>query len=224
VCLCSTALKRGVCAPVTLCGGCCWWAGIHRPAAAAACQSFFYVLRLLQKVNGAQCQRLSLAVLLAWLEPSYHEEKCRVEKKGAGRPRGCGVGRGLARRSRICGGALSPKPPPLAIAHGALLRRRSVGPRCGAAAVTGVSSTAHRLVRRQGQAKAKAKAQQARGTHGARASPNTTASFSPLRACYSRPSTGMYTPPPSSLSRPPPPPPPSLELELRWKPDPYLIT
>jgi hypothetical protein len=23
-------------------GGCCWWAGIHRPAAAAACQSFFY--------------------------------------------------------------------------------------------------------------------------------------------------------------------------------------
>jgi hypothetical protein len=42
VCLCSTALKRGVCAPVTLCGSCCWWAGIHRPAAAAACQSFFY--------------------------------------------------------------------------------------------------------------------------------------------------------------------------------------
>jgi hypothetical protein len=23
-------------------GVCCWWAGIHRPAAAAACQSFFY--------------------------------------------------------------------------------------------------------------------------------------------------------------------------------------
>ena len=42
VCLCSTAHKRGVCAPVTLCGGCCWWAGIHRPAAAAACQSFLY--------------------------------------------------------------------------------------------------------------------------------------------------------------------------------------
>jgi hypothetical protein len=44
VCLCSTAhnKQRGVCAPVTLCGGCCWWAGIHRPAAAAACQSFFY--------------------------------------------------------------------------------------------------------------------------------------------------------------------------------------
>jgi hypothetical protein len=42
VCLCSTAHKRGVCAPVALCGGCCWWAGIHRPAAAAACQSFFY--------------------------------------------------------------------------------------------------------------------------------------------------------------------------------------
>jgi hypothetical protein len=35
-------LKRGVCAPATLCGGCCWWAGIHRPAAAAACQSLFY--------------------------------------------------------------------------------------------------------------------------------------------------------------------------------------
>jgi hypothetical protein len=42
LCLCSTAHKRGVCAPVTMCGGCCWWAGVHRPAAAAACQSFFY--------------------------------------------------------------------------------------------------------------------------------------------------------------------------------------
>jgi hypothetical protein len=30
-----------------------------------------FLLRLLQKVNGAQCQQLSLAVLLAWLEPSY---------------------------------------------------------------------------------------------------------------------------------------------------------
>jgi hypothetical protein len=43
VCLCSTAHKRGVCAPAALCGACCWWAGgTHQPAAAAACQSFFY--------------------------------------------------------------------------------------------------------------------------------------------------------------------------------------
>jgi hypothetical protein len=26
-----------------------------------------------KKVNGAQCQQLSLAVLLAWLEPSYQQ-------------------------------------------------------------------------------------------------------------------------------------------------------
>jgi hypothetical protein len=40
----------------------------------ACCSSRLPVLllRLLQKVNGAQCQQLSLAVLLAWLEPSYH--------------------------------------------------------------------------------------------------------------------------------------------------------
>jgi hypothetical protein len=67
VCLCSTAHKRGVCAPVVLCGGCCWWAGIHRPAAAAACQTFFYDFYKKLTANGAQ---LSLAVLLAWLEPS----------------------------------------------------------------------------------------------------------------------------------------------------------
>ena len=34
-----------------------------------------FLLRLLQKVNGAQCQQLSLAVLLAWLEPSCHDQR-----------------------------------------------------------------------------------------------------------------------------------------------------
>jgi hypothetical protein len=33
-----------------------------------------FSLRLLQKVNGAQCQQLSLAVLLAWLKPSYQHQ------------------------------------------------------------------------------------------------------------------------------------------------------
>jgi hypothetical protein len=43
----------------------------------ACCSSRLPVLllRLLQKVNGAQCQQLPLAVLLAWLEPSYHPRR-----------------------------------------------------------------------------------------------------------------------------------------------------
>jgi hypothetical protein len=32
-----------------------------------------FLLRLLQKFNGAQYQQLSLAVLLAWSEPSYQQ-------------------------------------------------------------------------------------------------------------------------------------------------------
>jgi hypothetical protein len=48
-----------------------WWAGIHRPPACCSSRLPVFLLRLLQKVNGAQCQQLSLAVLLAWLEPSW---------------------------------------------------------------------------------------------------------------------------------------------------------
>jgi hypothetical protein len=39
------------------------------PPACCSSRLPVFVLRLLQKVNGAQCQQLSLAVLLAWLEP-----------------------------------------------------------------------------------------------------------------------------------------------------------
>jgi hypothetical protein len=46
-------------------------AGRYPPACCSSRLPVF-LLRLLQKVNGAQCQQLSLAVLLAWLEPSYH--------------------------------------------------------------------------------------------------------------------------------------------------------
>jgi hypothetical protein len=71
VCLCSTAHRRGVCAPVTgypvrrllLVG--------RYPPACCSSRLPVFLLRLLQSVNGAQCQPLSLAVLLAWLEPSY---------------------------------------------------------------------------------------------------------------------------------------------------------
>jgi hypothetical protein len=52
-------------------GGCRWWAGIHRPAAAAACQSLFYGLYKKCTELSANNFQLSLAVLLAWLEPSY---------------------------------------------------------------------------------------------------------------------------------------------------------
>jgi hypothetical protein len=52
-------------------GGCRWWAGIHRPAAAAACQSLFYGLYKKFTELSANNFQLSLAVLLAWLEPSY---------------------------------------------------------------------------------------------------------------------------------------------------------
>ncbi len=39
------------------------------PPACCSSRLPVFLLRLLQKVNGAQCQQLSLAVLLAWLEP-----------------------------------------------------------------------------------------------------------------------------------------------------------
>jgi hypothetical protein len=42
------------------------------PPACCSSRLPVFSLRLLQKVNGAQCQQLSLAVLLAWLKPSYH--------------------------------------------------------------------------------------------------------------------------------------------------------
>jgi hypothetical protein len=50
------------------------------PPACCSSRLPVFLLRLLQKVNGAQCQQLSLAVLLAWLEPSYHclIQKCRT--------------------------------------------------------------------------------------------------------------------------------------------------
>jgi hypothetical protein len=41
------------------------------PPACCSSRLPVFSLRLLQKVNGAQCQQLSLAVLLPWLKPSY---------------------------------------------------------------------------------------------------------------------------------------------------------
>ena len=41
------------------------------PPACCSSRLPVFSLRLLQKVNGAQCQQLSLAVSLAWLKPSY---------------------------------------------------------------------------------------------------------------------------------------------------------
>ena len=43
------------------------------PPACCSSRLPVFSLRLLQKVNGAQCQQLSLAVLLAWLKPSYQD-------------------------------------------------------------------------------------------------------------------------------------------------------
>jgi hypothetical protein len=59
------------------------------PPACCSSRLPVFSLRLLQKVNGAQCQQLSLAVSLAWLKPSYQAAQGHgATPNGAGRGAG----------------------------------------------------------------------------------------------------------------------------------------
>jgi hypothetical protein len=76
------------------------------PPACCSSRLPVFLLRLLQKVNGAQCQQLSLAFLLAWLEPSYQQLGCV-----------CVWGGGFALAAALISYQLSPPTPwPLAVA------------------------------------------------------------------------------------------------------------
>jgi hypothetical protein len=62
----SQATRRTGSRSVSFYSACCWWAGIHLPAAAAACQSFVYDLYKKLTELSANNSRLLFCLLACW--------------------------------------------------------------------------------------------------------------------------------------------------------------